>query len=227
MLSVAGIHAQSAKMRKALRYMEALNYPKAISLYTEVAEKYDLPEAKLQLAKAYQKTNDFKNAEFWYAQIVTTPSSTPEQKFTYGQILLGNGKCNLAEYWFKEYLNLRPYDPRKDILLNACAYQQELMSKITGKVEVRTTNFNSDRQDMGPAFFDNGLVFASNRAGQVTDLDGQVKYFMDLFYVDAQLNKTAEGLQFVFGEADQFSKRLNSRLHEGIVAFNQDYSEIF
>lgn len=227
MLSVSGISAQSTKMRKALRYMEALNYPKAISLYTDIVEKYDLPEAKIQLAKAYQKINDFKNAEFWYSQIVITPAASPEQKFQYAQILLGNGKCNLAEYWFKEYLNLRPYDQRKETLLNACTYQEELMSKIAGKVEVRTTNFNSDKQDMGPAFFGNGLVFASNRAGKVTDMDGQIRYFMDLFYIDAQLNKTEEGLQFAFGQADQFSNRLNSKLHEGIVAFSKDFSEIF
>lgn len=223
----SGIFAQSAKMRKALRYIEAFKYEKAIELYLDILEKDDLPEAKAQLAAAYRRINDFKNAEFWYSQIVSLPEASPEQKFNYAQMLMHNGKCNLAEYWFKQYLNLRPYDERKEALLNACAHQQELMSKIVGKVEVRTTNFNSEQQDLGPAFFQNGLVYASNREGKTVDMDGEIRYFMDLFYVDAQLHKTPQGLQFSFGESEQFSNRLNSKLHEGIVAFSKDFKEIF
>ena len=123
--------AQNSKLKKAKQYQEAFNYAQAIETYLQVIEKHDHPEAKIQLADIYRKINNYKEAEKWYAQVVELPEAEPPHYFYYGLMLQRNGDCKAAEDAYQKFLKLRPYDARRPYLRNACAYQDELLGKLS------------------------------------------------------------------------------------------------
>lgn len=221
-----GLDAQSSKLKKAAKYMDLLQYSKAIDIYKEILEKEENATALINLAEAYRRSNDFINAEIWYEKVVQLEQVEPVQLFYYGLMLQRNSKCHMAEQWFKSFLKYRPYDQRRPYLEQACTYQEELMTKINGIIDVRLPMFNSSKNDLGPAFYGNGIVFASTRQGDVDDWD-ENGGFLDLYYMDAQVVKGEEGLHFVYGTSEPFSNKINSKRHEAIVTFNKAQNQIF
>jgi outer membrane protein OmpA-like peptidoglycan-associated protein len=221
-----GLQAQNSKLKKAAKYMDVLQYEKAIPIYLGILEKDSNAVATMQLAEAYRRSNDYANAEVWYARAVELPMATPLHRYYYGLMLQRNGKCHLAEASFKEFLKYKPYDHRRAYLENACTYQEELMTKISGIIDVRLPGFNSPQNDLGPAFYKEGIVFASTRKGNIDDWDDEAG-FLDLYYIPANVSKGEEGMQFVYGTSEEFSGKLNSSRHEAIVTFNKEQNQIF
>ncbi len=220
---MVGGWSQNPKMKRADLYMKALDYPAAIALYRELATKNNLPEAKIRLAEAYRKVQDYPNAEHWYAEAVKAGEAPPTIFLHYGQVLQRNGKCEEAQSWYNYYLQLRPYDMRKRHLQRACDYEAELMRKSIQKYAIHHPDFNAPAEDIGPAFYENGLVFASGRS----DATASKRIgFLDLFFVEIQPGETPDALP-TYGQPERFSNRLQSRYHEGMVAFNHDFTELF
>ena len=217
--------AQNSKLKKAKQFLESFNYEQAIETYQQVVEKHDHPEAKIQLADLYRKTNNYKEAQAWYAQVVEIPEVQPIHYFYYGLMLQRNGDCKAAEKEYQKFLKLRPYDERRPYLKNACAYQEELLQKLSKSITVSSLDINSAEVDLGPAFYGNGLVFASSR-----NLKGVRKNrgaFLNLFFVPFKFSRTSKDLELIYGSPSRFSEHLDSKSHEAIVTFNQDQSQIF
>lgn len=212
--------SQNAKLKKADRLMELLDYRAAIQLYQELASKSDAPAIKSKLAEAYRKLHDYTNAELWYGQLANLAEPNPIHLLYYGQMQQRNGKCAEAEDWYKRYLRLRPYDPRKKHLQRACAYGEELTKKNEAVYHVQATTFNAGGADLAPAFYKDGLVFASVRRDSA---NLNQKANLDLYYVSIQV----QGSELTYGLPARFSNNLNSRYGEGIAAFNTDFTEIY
>jgi len=219
-VSLPGI-AQQAKLKKAQFYMETLNYGAAIDLYKQVLEKRDLPEAKAAIAEAYRKLNDCANAEIWYAQIVQLPDASPFQKYYYGRMLQRNGKCEDATYWYEQFLKQRPYDVRKKQLVRACEYEEELMEPYAENFALTHPGFNGPASDIGPAFYDNGLVFGSTRIPEGGAENARA--FFDLYFVPVSMQADTS----VYGQPTLFSPQLKSRFHDAIATFSNDQTEVY
>lgn len=82
------------------------------------------------------------------------------------------------------------------------------------------TAINSEGYDFSPAFYKNGLVFVSSRRknGPVDEQLGET--FFELFF--SQIDPNGVPLR-----PSSFSLRVNSKLHEGPVAFNADNSVMY
>lgn len=212
--------SQNAKLKKADRFMELLDYRAAIPLYQELVSKSDAPAIKAKLADAYRKLHDYADAEQWYGQLANLSEPNPIHLLYYGQMQQRNGKCAEAEDWYKRYLRLRPYDPRKKHLQRACAYEEELSIKNETVYQVQATTFNAGAADLAPAFYKDGLVFASVRRDSA---NLNQKTNLDLYYVPIQVQKS----ELNYGLPTRFSNNLNSRYGEGIATFNTDFTEIY
>ncbi|MFN7117549.1 MAG: OmpA family protein [Saprospiraceae bacterium] len=213
MLAITVGWSQNPKLKKADRFFEARKHKEAIELYQEVLAKNDLPEAKVKLGDAYRKILDYTNAEQWYSQAVTAPDVNPIVLYSYARVLQYNGKCAEAEQVYQQYLRLRPYDTRKKYLQRACAYADELLQKNTSAYSVQLATFNTPGADLGPAFYKNGLVFASV---------GNQGYF-DLQFVEV----LAQSEALEYGKSQRFSDKLRSQYHDAMVTFNADFTEVF
>ncbi|HHS95514.1 MAG TPA: tetratricopeptide repeat protein, partial [Phaeodactylibacter sp.] len=223
-----GVQAQ--KLKRAKRYMEQLNYIGAIELYNQVLDKEDNAEAKINIAECYRKISDSENAEYWYGQVVRLPEAEPVHHLYYGQALQRNGKCDLAKEWYERYIQEVPDDLRGQYLVEACDYEDDLMTKNAGIYEIKHCAFNSNLDDFTPVYFKEGIVFASER-----DKGTAVKRthtwtgnpFLELFYVKAEEAKGEECGNYTYGTPEKFGKELNSKFHDAAVTFSQDQQQIF
>ncbi|MEO1514977.1 MAG: OmpA family protein [Bacteroidota bacterium] len=219
-----------ARLKRANRYMDNLDYMSAINEYNKILEKDDVAEAKVRLAECYRKIGDMENAEYWYGQVVRSPDAEPVHKLYYGQALQRNGKCDLAREWFEAYVEDVPDDLRGQYLVKACDYEEELMVKNAEAYEVTHMEFNSNLDDMSPVYHDGFLIFASER-----DKGGMVKRksswtgqpFLELYKLSAKEKEGEECGNFEYGKPEKFSKELNTKYHEAAATFSSDGKTIF
>ncbi|HOY05073.1 MAG TPA: OmpA family protein [Saprospiraceae bacterium] len=224
----AAAWAQSRLVR-ANNAMRELDYVSAIGLYREVLEKEDSPEAMINLAECYRKTNDSENAEHWYALVVQLPQAKAVHRLNYGMVLQINGKCDQAKTWFAQYLQENPDDARAQFLASSCDRQTELLNKGKDIYTVRNLPFNSDLDDFSPAVVDNTLIFASDR-----DRGNMIKRtslwtgnpFSELYSVGFTPNGQQPG-DFAYGNPAKYSNTLNTRFHEAAVAVSADGQTIY
>ena len=230
-IGITAAFAQSGKLKRAKKLFDGLAYIDAIELYNQILEKDDNAEAKIYLADAYRKINDTENAEYWYGQVVRLPESQPIHKLYYGQMLQRNGKCDLAKEWYEQYVEAVPDEVRAQYLLRACDYEEELTTKNAGVFETTHLPFNSNLDDFSPAFYQGGLVFASER-----DKGSAVKRehtwtgnpFLELFNVEMKASGGDENpCNFEYGRPQKFSDEVNEKFHEAAVTFSSDQNEIF
>ena len=228
-VAFTGVEAQ--KLKKAKRQMEFLNYVGAIEIYNQILEKDDVAEAKINIAECYRKISDSENAEYWYGQVVRLPEAEPIHNLFYGQSLQRNGKCDLAKEWYEKYISAVPDDMRGQYLVEACDYEDELMTKNSGIFDIQHPDFNSNLDDFTPVYFNDGLVFASER-----DKGTAVKRrhswtgnpFLELYYIEAKQEDGENCGNYEYGSPEKFSgKKLNTKFHDAAVTFSSDESQIF
>ncbi len=231
-LMIAGAaNAQSAKLKKANKLMESLDFMGAIELYNQILEKDDIAEAKINIAECYRKIGDAENAEYWYGQVVRLPEAQPIHKLYYGQALQRNGKCDLAKEWFLAYTEAVPDDLRGQALVKACDYEEELRTKHAGIYEVTHLAFNSPFDDMSPTYYDGNIVFASERDQGVAVKRKSTwtgNPFLELYQIEAKEIEGEECGNYEYGTtAKKFSQHINTKYHEAAVSFSRDGQTIF
>jgi outer membrane protein OmpA-like peptidoglycan-associated protein len=180
-----------------------------------------LPQA-VQLAESYRLSGDYASAAQWYATIVDR-SDKPEFLLRYAECLQAIGDCGKAGRLFLRYDALMMADttqPEGRVDRRGYHQAQACANGISTQANVVVTNapFNTDRLDFSPVPVTGGLVFVSNRPNDQKTYRKRV---------DAWTNEDFNDLWFVpidnsggWGEAEPFSGRLNSRLHEGPATFN-------
>ena len=191
----------------------------------EKALKYDdgiRSRLKSKIAACYREMNDEDNAKYWYGLITGYDSLIQgSHKLNYAEALASTGELEYAQYWFNAYQKsvsstdrrvenrLKGINQIHDFYIDSANYELELLDA------------NSVFSDFGPSFFGDDLVFTSARK-QKGFKKFQSKYGLDETpYLDVYLIKKGTS------EPILFSKRINTRLHEGPVAFINNNEEIF
>ncbi len=222
-------YGQKSKLNRANKYFKDLAYQNAMELYLDILDKRDVSEAKINLAECYRKVGNTVEAEYWYGQVVRLSESEPIHKLYYGMALQSNGKCELAKEWFAEYTKLAPDDLRGQYLAEACDAQNDLENKNRGMYEVTHLPFNTAFDDFGPAFYKNGLVYASERdKGWAVNREHTWtgNPFLELFYVESNL-EDEETKEYTYSGAVKFSSELNTKFHDAALVFSEDGSTVF
>lgn len=224
--------AQQLRLRVADSYMERMDYPAAIEIYEQILRKEEIPSAKINLAEAYRKINNTREAELWYAQVVNLPNADPLSYLYYGQMLQRNGKCELAKTWYNHYLKAVPDDVRGTYLLRACDYQNELMTQNAGLYDVRHLWFNSPQDDFSPALYKNKLFFTSDRSvgtyyKRSSSWNGEA--FLKLFSTEIKSigEEVTSFCSFAYSDPTLISGVIESRYHEASASFSSDGKEVY
>jgi outer membrane protein OmpA-like peptidoglycan-associated protein/tetratricopeptide (TPR) repeat protein/5-hydroxyisourate hydrolase-like protein (transthyretin family) len=200
--------------------------------YSSAAEWYkvalrkdpDNYEILFKIAESYRMLNDSKQTEEWYARLAAHKiNMAPEYKLYYAQALHRNGKYSQALHWFQEYLSDGLKDGRVDKqitgLNDLSGYYRD-----SAAYEVKELGINSPGSDFAPAFYRNGLVFVSAQRQaalikQVYSWDDSplLDLYFSAFQPDGSLSKP-----------QVFDRRVNTKLHEGPIAFfDQDRKMVF
>ncbi|MGB1204086.1 MAG: carboxypeptidase regulatory-like domain-containing protein [Chitinophagales bacterium] len=223
-ISIA-LQAQDSRLKKANQMFEEFSFPEAAEQYKKMLSKSDdIPEAKIQLAECYRLMNMPVEAEYWFEQVVDLPESEPVHKYYYGLSLKANGKFDQARQMFMEYAQLVPADSRGLRQVEACEQANYFLTD-PGIYEVSlAANVNSEKGDFGPAFFKDGIVYASESNVKSSDqiYNWTEAPFLDLFYAE-QDGDNASAL----GKPEIFKGKVTSWLHEGTVTFTEDNQTMY
>ena len=223
LISIADSQAQSPSyaMRKANKMYERMAYTPAIEYFKIALTKEDNFEAKDKLATCSRKINDNINAEYWYSQLVLTNTATPEQKLFYAQMLQENGKIEEAERWYTEFNKLRPTDTRGTKGMEACKNIRRFYADSV-MYHTQLTPFNSNKSDMSPVYYQDGIVFSSDRIAG-SSIKRIYEWTGDPFYNLFFVKKTDKD----YGKAGLWDGKANTRVHDGVATFSRTGDEIY
>lgn len=187
-----------------------------------------LPQA-IEFAESYRMSGNYAGAAQWYSTIVSR-SDRPLFKLRYAECLQAIGNCDEARRWFLEYDALMLADSTQEegrVDRRGLNQAQACANGIPNLQNVVLTNapFNSAKLDFSAVPFQGGLVYVSNRPNKRKAYRNRVDIWMndnfnDLWYVPID---DSGG----WGDPEPLSGRLNSRLHEGPMAFNGGQDVIY
>jgi outer membrane protein OmpA-like peptidoglycan-associated protein/tetratricopeptide (TPR) repeat protein len=224
--------AQKAKLKQANKLFTAMSYQRAIISYLEILDKYDVAQAKINLAECYRLIGNKSETEYWYGQVVHLPEAKPIHKLYYGLALQTSNKCELARQWFDEYARLEPNDLRAQFLAKSCesVVVMDLMSSSAEYYEIKNlpSPINSNAGEFGATIYQNGIVFCSSRdkGGAVVNIDAQTgEGFFDNYYVETQ-EKSDKKSSTGYGKPVKLDG-LNTPYHDGPVCFSPDGNMVF
>ncbi|NNC95356.1 MAG: OmpA family protein [Chitinophagales bacterium] len=214
--------AQKGLIARGDRKFQKFDFLQAAEIYKKAVEKYpESAQANAKLADCYRLMNDLEQAELYYALVVEEPGADPMSQLYFAQSLRSNGKYDVAKEFFETYSELNPADQSGKKIAETMELVK-LMAEPNPLYQVELLSFNTAASEFSPAFYGDGIVFASNRAKEFfikrLDLRTQNK-FLQLFKVDKDESGKFKNPQFFEG------KSVNGKYHEGPVAFNRNESE--
>lgn len=219
-----------AQINQADNLFKSYSYSLAIPQYLKVAQNprdANYNHAVVRLADCYRLVNDQLSAKAWYAKAVNIPNTESINWFYYGEALRCAQEYELAKEAYLTYDSLNKDDLRgKDY----AAFCDEIpkLNNIPVSFEIKNVSvLNSERSDFGPAFYNGGVVFVSDRRQNFMD---NKKYewtnfnYLDLFFA------TPRYLDEYFQEMNEpksFSGKFNQTYHDGPATFARHDSLIY
>ncbi len=217
-----------------LAYKRALElYQVALEVKTKQTEKKGkAPEAdtelhfiKLRIAECYRKLNEPKEAVKWYEQVMTTDVIRTEHKLHYAQALSSIKRYEDARKWFEAFRKEQGQHRLSDLKIRGIDSLHILEEDLGIFDVVALDSVNSAESDFSPHFYKDGIVFSSARVRkgvfQNHVFSWNHKLFLDLYYA----KDNPETLQP--SEPDYFHRKVNTKFHEGPVAFFNDEQRMF
>ncbi|MGR3809190.1 carboxypeptidase regulatory-like domain-containing protein [Jiulongibacter sp. NS-SX5] len=240
-----------AQLKAGNKALEKLSYVEALNHYENFLEKakpddQDIPEALSNLAFCYKHLQDFKNSERVYRRLFEKYENILDSKefLRYAQVLASNSKYRESQLYYSKYGERQTSDVRaKNFTVAYMDKSPFYRDSSLYKIEY-VNALNTVQADFSPMYHGKGLVFVSARND-----DGIIKRvfmnnqtpFLDLFeYPDttslvvgasggsaakvqgAPRTNQVERLE----EMEMFSKRLNSKYHEGPLVFFNNQNQI-
>ncbi|MFM2047726.1 MAG: hypothetical protein RI955_272 [Bacteroidota bacterium] len=216
-------HSQSYSLRKANKLFNQYDYSQAISYYKKSAQADSTNLfIKQRLAECYLKIADVENACMWYKQFINMPSSTAAERLNYAQALLSMGNADESAKWFQNYYALNPTDKRGMVGIKACNQLKEWYAD-SARYNIKSALFNTSYSDMSPAYYENGIIFSSDRpSGAFTDFQHgwTSRPFYNLFFENSNnINN--------YVTPTLWKGKANTKFHDATVSFNQIQTEVY
>ena len=147
---------------------ELFNYIKAIELYTSAYQKKKTTHAAERLAESYRLTRDYKQAESWYAILVTMEGSKPDAVLKYAEALRHNAKYLEAKIQFNKYAdsNKATTAAQRSLWSTSCDSAVKWMQKPRSVTIKNEQDLNSAQSDWGAVKYESGLIFTSDRTNK-------------------------------------------------------------
>ncbi len=156
--------AQENKELKADRNYNDYAYIDAIAIYTRLANRgYKSENMLRKLGNANYFSANYPEAAKWYEQLLEMNSEVePEIYFRYSNALKSIGEFEKAELYLKKFSETNKTDSRATSFLKKPNYLKDIENQ-KDKYTIGNVNFNSSYSDFGIAFWQNNLIFGSNR----------------------------------------------------------------
>ena len=211
--------AQNKQLEKANKRYQIKKYAEAIPLYEEGLSKNPNLSAKTKLAFCYRVNNNIDKAAELYSEIVQEKRAKDITLYYYGESLMSQGKYDEATTWLKKYTEQKPGDPKGWALIESIGKVQNIRPYYqVSNVEAFANNSEGD--DSAPVFFNDGIVFSSDRKTGLKIMKKKSGFtgrdFLSLYY--SKRNEDGS-----YNSPSSLSKRVNSlNKNTGTIAISPD-----
>lgn len=185
-------------------------YADALGFYEKAYENDSSKSLQLKIGDCYYYMNRPLEAEKWYANSITLDSLSPDMYYRYAQTLKANQKYEEALVWFAKY------DRASSKEINIARQIEgidELISD-TSYVSLKPVDFNSNQSDFSPAYFEDKIVFASNRKDKVKS---KSYHWDNTNYLDVLITKKIGDT--TYADPISFDQNINTKHHDGPISF--------
>lgn len=220
----ADLFSQTALIKKADKHYKNLNYSQALKFYQKEYKKRNCCEENdkiiEKIASCYKLIGNTKSAEKWFEKLVNNKTVDKINYIYYAQMLQINGKYAEAKLWFNKYSeSISNNKIISNFLLDESTI--ESMKNEVLKYDINLLSINSNQSEIGPAFYQNQLVFLSTRDTFSILRDGwKNEPFFDIYTTEIDTVGN-------YSEAKKFDKKLNSPYHEGPLCFHPKYDIVY
>lgn len=217
--------AQAGKLKRADNYYAKLAYSYAAPIYEElIGSEVDSPKLKSKLANSYYNMGDMKNAEKYYAQMISSNEATKEDFFFYAQTLKQNGNYTESDRWMAKVNDTAQADLRGISFIENSNYVDQI-EKQGIRFTINNLNINTPSADFGgyPSVDGKSSYFVSSRRKRVAvqnEWSWNSKRFLDLYKASVESDNQMSNAKLI-------TKRVNTRFHEGPLCFSPDNKTVY
>lgn len=224
MLALAAF-SQTGRLRHAEKLFDEFAYLKASKLYEKLAKRpgdYDDLIQK-RLAVCYMNLGNSKDAEVALEKVMVREPENSDYVLLYSMALRMNGKFAQSKEWMVKYSHLNPFDGRG----LRWRYEDGFLQKIYNwGDQAKTVNLsvNTEYSDFGAIHYNGGILFSSAReVGKMFDArySWNDSPFLDIY--EAYPKKSGTD----FGTPKPFNTKVNTKFHDGPIAFTPDSNTVF
>ncbi len=205
---------------RADKAYDAGDYDQAIELYHQAVEKSRDIRTVRKLANSYLMVRNGNMASFWYQEVCQSEDSKADDFLNYGKALKLNEQYAQARKQGELYIESGG-DPAIGEAFIASCEMSTGATKGPARYSVKKVNFNSTESEIGPQFYQGGLVFSSNRHNghiiKYSDPGTGIPFF-DLYYVDLRAGSD---------KAIPLQGSVNSRVNDAAVSFAKEETQIY
>ncbi|WP_124981194.1 OmpA family protein [Nonlabens xiamenensis] len=219
--------AQVDLMRQSNQEYENLAYDSAQQLYLEIVKNgFESSELFARLGDTYYFNNDYREAKKWYDKLFKYPQQdiAPIYFFRYAQSLKAVKKYDIAEQIMLGLNNQQLAQSNISVEGPAIDFQ-ELIELQAGRYEVKNSAINTNAQDFGATYINNGkqVLFASSK-----DSSSLIKRrhkwsgrtFLNLYIADADSSGVLNNMR-------RYDTGLNTQFHESNAVLTKDGQSIY
>ena len=226
LITVIGIlnslQGQEKLLEKANEKYDEYSFRPAIDIYKKVREKgFSSPELLKRLGNSYYFNANYSEASEIYQELIEKYDSvvTPDYAFRYAQSLKTLGEYEMADEMMTKFSQMA-----KESGIDS-NFDEDYLSKIeknSGRYNIKPFKYNSKYSDFAPSFYEQGLIFSSDR-----DTGNLARYrhtwnardFLDIYVVN-EANDEGEVVKKVSGD-------VNTRLHESTSVVTKDGTTMY
>ncbi len=213
------------KEQRADYLFERQSFQSAVDLYEELLTRDERNiRVRLKAAESYYELNNPAQAAKHYAYASWNPGAASVEamhRWHYAQTLVRINQLELAEQVVADYLAEAPDHQAAQNLALGLQQRSTFYADSTRYV-LKAFGSNSNRADFSPAFYQDGLVFASDReeGGRQKTYHRDLGAYLRLYYTPSSDQQPVDTVQPLFG------KHFVS-LHQGPAVFFANDTKVF
>jgi len=153
---------QGYRLKSARQHFAVGNYSVASEYYKTLLEKEPENVYYLnKLAECYKELAEYRKAEETFSKVLKGENLPDDYYLHFAQVLANNKKYRQSKAMYEVYAKLK-----KDVLAELIATKYDNVEEFyanSNKFKIGITSINSSLSDFSPMFYNQGLVFISNR----------------------------------------------------------------
>jgi len=219
--------ASAQDTKQADKHFNEFEFSLALEEYKAILDQGEpsLPVVQ-RIADIYRILNNSKEAEFWYAQVITFAGADPSVYYLYAESAKRNGNYAKAKQLFLEYSQRVPGQAvLAQRMAASCDTAMKWMRNPRPYRMIKHRNLNSDGADFSPHKAKDGLYFASDRIVK-SNKDKVERYawtgngYIQMYFAPATSDTT-------WASPKALPSSINTAYHNGPGVFNESDQKLY